>query len=133
MARITQQFVNKMVTEKPVAKILWDDKLHGFGVRLNEDDTCTYLLDYYFKGKRCRYKIGRSTDMTADIARREAGALRGKIYDSRDKVDPFAQRNAWKGVPTFKDLADAWLKDASKNKRESSLYDDRRMLNNIIL
>jgi integrase len=132
MAHITQQLVDKMVTGKPSTKIIWDDEVHGFGVRRNEDRTASYLLDYYIEDKRHRYKIGKSTDMTADAARRDAGEYRGKIY-SRDKIDPFAQRDAWKGEPIFEKLANAWLEEASERKRESSLRDDRRMLKKIIL
>ena len=127
MAHITQQFVDRMVTKTATGKIEWDDKLHGFGVRANSDGTASYLLDYYIKDKRHRKKIGKSTDITADAARREAGEARGKAY-SKEKIDPFAQRDAWKGEPTFKMLAEAWLADAAERKRPSSLRDDRRML-----
>ena len=34
MSRISQQTVKKLVTDKPVAKIVWDDELRGFGVLL---------------------------------------------------------------------------------------------------
>ena len=47
-------------------------------------------------------------------------------------VDPLeerrAERHEWKKEPTFQALADAYLADANMRKRESSLYDDRRML-----
>jgi integrase len=125
MARITQQSVKKLVTGKPVAAILWDDEPRGFGVRLTEAGTITYVLDYYFRGKKRRYCIGRHPEFTADAARKEAMALKVDIANGHD---PLAERHEWKSEPTFKALADAYLKDASRRKRESSLYDDRRML-----
>ena len=137
MARITQQSVKKLVTEKPVAKLVYDDEVRGFCVRLTPrvggGATATYVLDYYFGGKKgdkkgrrkCRYSIGRFTEMTADAARKEALDLRAKI---RSGVDPIKERDAWKSEPTFGALAAAYMKDTKGQKRESSLYDDRRML-----
>ena len=45
MTRITQQSVKRLVTETPIAKIVWDEELHGFGVRLTAVGTITYVLD----------------------------------------------------------------------------------------
>ena len=53
--RITQQAVKKLVTGKPVAKIVWDEEVRGFGVRQTEAGTITYVLDYYFRGTKRRY------------------------------------------------------------------------------
>jgi len=130
MARITQQSVKNLVTGKPVAKIVWDEELRGFGVRLTEAGTITYVLDYYFGGVKRRYCIGRHPEFTPDTARAKAMALKVDIANGHN---PLAERHAWKDEPTLKKLADAWLEDASKRKRESSLRDDRRMLNSIIL
>ena len=136
MARITKEFVKKLVTEKPVARIVWDDAEPGFCVRQTEAGTVTYVLDYYFDGKKRRYTIGKETEFTADEARGEAQALRGKIKGSKKfdiaPVDPLEERKAERegriSAPTFKALADAYLKDAKTRKRESSLRDDYRML-----
>ena len=125
MARITQQSVKKLVTGKPVAKIVWDDELRGFGVRLTEAGTITFVLDYYFKGKKRRFCVGRHPEFTADAARKEAMALKVDIANGHD---PVAERHEWKSEPTFKALTDAYLKDAKTRKRKSSLRDDRRML-----
>ena len=43
--------MKKLVTGKPVAKIVWDEELRGFGVRQTEAGTITYVLDYYFRGQ----------------------------------------------------------------------------------
>jgi integrase len=75
--------------------------------------------------------------MSADAARGEAHTLKRKTKGSKEfniePVDPFAQRDAWKGEGTFEKLANTWLEEASERKRESSLRDDRRMLKKIIL
>ena len=125
MSRISQQAVKKLVTEKPVAKIVWDDELRGFGVRLTEAGTITFVLDYYFRGKKRRYCVGRHPEFTAEHARQEAMALKVDIANGHD---PVTERRAWKSEPTLGALAAAYLTDASRHKRDSSLYEDRRML-----
>lgn len=130
MSRVTQQSVKKMVTELPCARIVWDGELRGFGVRQTEAGTITFVLDYYRDGKKRRYCIGRHPEFTADAARQEAMALKVDIANDHD---PLAERHEWKSEPKFKPLADDYIKDAEGRKRESSLYDDRRMLNKIIL
>ena len=64
---LTQQVVKKLVTGKPVAKIEWDKELRGFGVRKTEAGTITFVLDYYFRGKKRRYCIGRHPEFTVDV------------------------------------------------------------------
>ncbi len=130
MSRISQQSVKKLVTGKPVAKIAWDEELRGFGVRLTEAGTVTFVLDYYFRGKKRRYCIGRHPEFTSEAARQEAMALKVDIANGHD---PLAERREWKDEPTFAALSDAWLDDAQGRKRKNSLRDDRRMLTKIIL
>jgi len=123
--RITQQSVKKLVTGTPVAKIVWDEEVRGFGVRQTEAGTITYVLDYYFRGTKRRYCIGRHPEFTADAARKEALALKADIAKGHD---PLEERHAWKSEPRFAELADAYMKDATTRKRDSSLRDDRSML-----
>ncbi len=128
--RITQQVVKKLVTGKPVAKIVWDEEVKGFGVRQTDAGTITFILDYYFRGTgfkstKRRYCIGRHPEFSADSARKEAMELKVEISKGHDPLD---ERHKWKSEPTLVELADAYLKDAMTRKRDSSLRDDRRML-----
>jgi integrase len=82
-------------------------------------------LDYYFRGKKRRYCIGRHPEFTAEAARKEAMALKVDIANGHD---PLAERHEWKNEPTFAALAAAYMKDAKARKRESSLRDDCQML-----
>jgi integrase len=122
--------VKKLVTDKPATKIVWDEELRGFGLRLTAAGTITFVLDYYFRGTKRRYCIGRHPEFTADAARQEAMALKVDIQNGHD---PVAERRDWKSEPTFAALAAAWLEEAERRKRKNSLRDDRRMLTKIIL
>ena len=75
--------------------------------------------------------IGRWPEWSADAARAEAATLRVEI----DKgVDPLADRQTARAEDTLAELAGRYIDDyALPHKREKSVYDDRRMLNNIIL
>lgn len=130
MNRITQQTIKHLVTDEPADRIIWDSELRGFGVRITETGVIRYILDYRFRGKKRRYTIGRHPEYTTTAARDEAMALRVDIQNGHD---PLEERDQWKSEPGFRALAESYIKAAETRKRESSLYDDRRMLKKIIL
>jgi integrase len=132
MSKVSQRTVNQLLTQKATAKklVIWDEEIRGFGVTRNPAGAVSFVLNYRVHGKERRYTIGRHPEFTVAMAREEALALRVDIQNGNDPLD---DRNQWKSEPTLRDLADAYLVDAQKRKRESSLYDDRRMLQNIIL
>lgn len=140
MARITQQLVNSLVTKTRVAKLVYDDGVPGFCVRLTPradgKTIATYAFDYYFKRDKRRRTIGRAAAQTADEARKKAREWRTLIDKKDNKIDPLKALDEWKNEQTFEKLADTWLVDATerqKPKRASSLRNDRRMLKKIIL
>lgn len=129
---ITQNTVRRLLQGTPEDRIIWDsgnNSVRGFGLRLTAAGTVSFILNYYFDGKERRYSVGRHPEWTVDAARKEAMALRVNIDNGNDPVmSRKAERDARMSEPTFKALADAYLRDAATRKRESSLYDDRRML-----
>ncbi|MDG1825316.1 MAG: Arm DNA-binding domain-containing protein [Henriciella sp.] len=50
----------------------WDEKVRGFGVRINSDGSKTYLVKYRVEGKQRKKSIGRAETMKAEDARRRA-------------------------------------------------------------
>lgn len=141
MSRLSQQSVKDLVTKmaaiepakRPITKIVYDSEVPGFCVRLRSQAdgnvVATYTFDYYFgpRSEKCRKSIGKSTEITADSARAKAREFRALV---KNKIDPRAEDKAWKEEPTFAALAVDWLKYMKRErlKRDSSLYDDRRML-----
>jgi integrase len=132
MSKVSQHTVKQLLTQNGTSEkvIVWDAEVKGFGVTRNPAGAISFVLNYRFRGKERRYTIGRHPEYTATAARDEALALRVDIQNGHD---PLEDRNQWRSEPTLRDLADVYMKDAEKRKRESSLYDDRRMLQNIIL
>jgi hypothetical protein len=113
------------------SKVWYDDKAPGFGVRVSEAGVKAFVLNDSVAGRERRLTIGRWPEWSADAARAEAATLRVEI----DKgVDPLADRQTARAEDTLAELAGRYIDDyALPHKREKSVYDDRRMLNNIIL
>jgi integrase len=131
MSKVSQQSVKQLLTQQTSTEvIIWDDEVRGFGAKRNRAGSVSFVLNYRMRGKERRYIIGRWPEFTVAAAREEALALRVDIQNGHD---PLEDRNHWRGEPLFGDLADAYLKDAEKRTRESSLKDYRRMMTKIIL
>jgi integrase len=135
---ITDKTIERLKAE-PMNRIIWDEgagshknkkvyAVRGFGVRITEAGTITFVLNYHDQdSKERRYTIGRHPEYTPTTAREEAKRL---LVEIGGGYDPLEERKTLKEEPTLTELAADWLEYAKtvKHKRESSLYDDRLML-----
>jgi integrase len=137
--RITQTFATRVKSPATGSRIHYDSEIAGFGLRVTEKGAKSFILNYVIHGRERRYTIGSLGEYTAETARDKAIELRKQI---RDGVDPFAvleQRKqealaAEARQRTLKQLSDAYLKQwAEPNKRPGTLYDDKSLLNGVIL
>ena len=102
--------------------IAWDDKLTGFGVRVQPSGTKSFLINYRANGggrysPNRRLVIGRFGRMTAGEARRRAQALLGRVAAGGD---PARERAEARGLPT---LAEAFEEFISVNPNRSAYTD----------
>ena len=102
--------------------IAWDDKLTGFGVRVQPSGTKSFLINYRADGggrysPNRRLVIGRFGRMTAGEARRRAQALLGRVATGED---PARERAEARGLPT---LAEAFEEFISVNPNRSEYTD----------
>jgi integrase len=112
-------------------RIEYDREIPGFGVRITASGVISFVLNYHIHGRERRITIGRWPEWTANAARTEAIDLRQAIREGRD---PLHDRELSRTERTFKSLADDYLERyATKNKRESSLRNDKQMLQAIIV
>jgi integrase len=131
LAHITDKTIKKMETPKTGSLIQWDSEIKRFGMRINAAGAASFILEYRFNGTQRRYTIGRYPEYTATAARDEAVELKKKI---RNGIDPLEERHRANSEPTLDGLAKDYLERyAEAHKRPSSVRDDRRMLNKIIL
>ena len=69
--------------------IAWDDKLTGFGVRIQPSGTKSFLVNYRANGggryaPNRRVVVGRFGRMTSEQARRQAQVLLGRVASGED-------------------------------------------------
>ncbi len=119
--KITEEFVKKLKPPANGQHIEWDDKVPGFGVRINSGGSIAFVLNYSLHKKRRRFKIGRYPAWSATAARERAKELAVGV-DKGD--DPREQRRQLDSEPTFEDLAKQYLKYAESHKRPTSLRND---------
>jgi integrase len=120
MPRITKHLVDGLKPED-AGRIVRDDELTGFGVRLNADGSRTYLVEYRAGRGRGfptrRISIGRHGPLTPDEARGEAKKILARVAHGED---PAAARTARKKEPTVKDVLLSALEQHWKPKRKAS-------------
>ena len=79
--------------------MLWDQRLKGFGVRIEPSGTKTYLIRYRAGGGRRgvlrQFKIGTHGKLTPDMARKEAGQ---RLAEAELGGDPQAKRGVRFGL-----------------------------------
>ena len=107
--------------------IAWDDKLTGFGVRVQPSGLRSYIVNYRTGegGRRAvnrRLVIGRHGRMTAEQARRIAHETLGKVAAGED---PAEGRTRSRSVPTLRQAFEEFL-SVGPERKESTLGTYRR-------
>ena len=137
--RITQTYATRVKSPATGNQIHYDSEIPGFGLRVTPKGAKSFILNYVINGRERRYTIGSLGEYTAETARTKAIELRQQIRDGVDPFDVLEQRKqesieAQARVRTLKQLSDAYLeKYAEPNKRAGTVYDDKSLLNGIIL
>ncbi len=103
-------------TSKPF--IAWDNRLTGFGVRVQPSGTKTFVVNYRAgdggrKAANKRVTLGRFGRMTPDEARRKAQKVLGQVASGED---PAAERAAARGIPTLGQAFEEYMVANPKRK-----------------
>lgn len=112
-------------------KMLWDDKIKGFGLKVTPSGAKTYLFQYRIGGrgaKTRRFTIGKHGALTAEKARREADRLHILV---RQGIDPQAEKQdrQRKAIDlAFSDYADRFVDDCLKLRWKRSHKDGESLL-----
>ncbi len=111
--------------------IAWDDKLTGFGCRVQPSGTRSFIVNYRAgdggrKAPNKRVVIGRYGRVTPDRARRMAQELLGRVAGGDD---PAGDRAAARGMPTLRDAFDDYIgADPSRAESTKRAYRSHRDL-----
>ena len=103
--------------------IAWDDKLTGFGIRVQPSGTKSFLVNYRADGggrysPNRRLVIGRYGRVTAEQARRKAQALLGRVAAGED---PAVERAKARGLPTLGEAFEEYI-EANPNRTQRTVY-----------
>jgi len=130
--RINDDLVKKLKPPERGYRLIYDDKLTGFAVRITaKRGVKTFVFDYYFHGSKKRHKIGRYEPdvLTAAAARVRAGRLKNALLDGKDPAEEKRQSD---NEPTFTELTERYLETVAAKKRASSLRNDRGHIRHLL-
>ncbi len=99
---------------------LWDNDLHGFGLKVTPAGSKVYLVQYRLggrKGRTRRITIGRHGEITPTIARAEAKRLLGEVAARRD---PAAERDKAKANKSLAVVLDQFMAEHVTPKLKAS-------------
>ena len=101
--------------------IAWDDRLSGFGVRVQPSGTKAFIVNYRTGsgGRRARNRrvaISRCDHLAPEEARRLAQELLGRVARSDD---PAQERAESRGIPTLREAFEEYL-TANPNRKSST-------------
>jgi len=111
LPRLTDSLIRAEIPAKSGAKIIYDDKVTGFGIRITPGDARTFILRYRNShGVERKMRIGAWPTWGVAAARKEAERLvREEINIGRD---PLALREAARAALTANQLLDLYVASA---------------------
>ena len=136
MERISDKLVRGLAAPERGRRIIFDDKINGFGVQVlpaskrHPEGVRTFLLDYRVAGIQRRMSIGRYPAWSVEAARRRARGLRQEVDAG---ADPMAARHQVRTAPTVADLAERFRTERWPKRAKASQVRDREMLAKDIL
>ena len=88
---------------KPDARprLLWDEQVRGFGVRVTPQGVKSYILNYRVDGRERRLTIGRCVELSLRDARERAA--REMVAIRAGEIDPLERRRAKREAPRVRD------------------------------
>ena len=105
--------------------IAWDDKLTGFGVRIQPSGVKSFIVNYRAgdggrKAPNKRVVLGRYGKVAPDQARRLAQKVLGKVADGDD---PAGNRAEARAMPTLGDAFEDYMAaNPNRSRRTNELY-----------
>lgn len=113
--RLSKRTIDEATYEGPGGCYLWDSQMPGFGLRIYPSGTKSFVVNYWSKGKRRFYTIGRYGKITLHQAKEDALEIFLRVHRGED---PAAKRKSAKSAPTVADLADRHIDEHSKQKNK---------------
>ncbi len=130
MAKLTKRSIDALRPDG-TDRLLWDDELPGFGVRVFPSGIKSYLIQYRAKGRTRRLTLGAHGVLTAKQARDSA---RRQLLAVAGGADPSEDRRKMRHADTVEQFADRYLeRHVRLHKKPSSRREDEQILKTRIL
>ncbi len=133
MVKITKRTVDA-VAGQARERVIWDDDLKGFGVRVHPTGRKVYIVKTRYRGRPVKVTIGPHGAVTPADARTRAAEI---ISDARAGKDPAAWNRPDAKVPTMRELGKRFLDEyvashckpstAEEYRRSVALFIDPRI------
>ena len=119
MPKITKRTVDALKPHER-ERVVWDDDLKGFGVRVHPSGRKVFIVKTRFGGRIIKMTIGPCTAVSATYARVRAAEI---ITDARAGKNPAGRRSK---APTMRDLGKRFLKDYVPDHCKASTAEEYR-------
>ncbi len=128
---LTQRGIEALKNPDSARIDYWDGTLKNFGLRVTADGRKTFIVRYRASGRRRRITVGTYPLMSLADARESAKKILGGVQLG---IDPGAKKEEFRKSATFEELSTDFLENyAWLNKKESSVREDKRMLEKEVL
>jgi integrase len=127
--RLSDETTDKMLAALPAPaagnRIVYDDQVKGFGLRITSAGARAFILNYRAAGRERRITIGSYPDWRLKAAREQAKSYKRQIDLGED---PMAAREADRAAKTVDQLCDLFESDHLPNRRATTQEDYRSLL-----
>ncbi len=113
--RLTKKIVQDLAFAQGKQEIIWDTELAGFGILLNKTSK-SYIIQKKVKGRAMRVTLGRSSVLSADIARNKARKI---ALDMMDGINHNQEKR--KQQLTLKDVHQEYIKHKAHILKQGTL------------
>lgn len=129
MSRLSKRTVDAAKAEDK-DYFIWDDDVHGFGLRVMNTGRKSYVIQYRQGGRTRRMVIAKHGVMTPDEARKKARKL---LVEVAEGGNPSEDRRVYSRAPTVAALCDRFLSEHVAHRCKPSTESEYRRSVNLFI
>ncbi len=131
MPNLNDKLIRSLPLPKEKHKIYWDDKIVGFGLRITNNDSKSFVLRYVINGRERKYTIGGYPELNCGSARDLATKIKGEIINGIDPLDE--KKEKYNNRTTLKEFSSDYIDRKKSELRNKSYSEYKSYLANHIL